>query len=179
MNPKAPQFETLISEKEIARGISELSSCLNEEYFSSSLVLIAVLKGAVPFLCDLMRQLDCDVEIGFLQASSYGERGTQRGDLTLTTPSPLNLKGKDVLILDDIFDSGSTLSAIVSELKKYHPNTLKTAVLLSKKVPRKTDLIPDYTLFEIDDHFVIGYGLDYKEKYRNLPAIYKLGIAKQ
>ena len=175
MSPKTSRFETLISDKEIARGVSDLADCLNEEYCSSTLTLIAVLKGAVPFLSDLMRQLTCDVEIGFVQAGSYGERGTQRGDLTLTTVGSLNLKGKDVLLLDDIFDSGNTLSAIVSELNKHHPHTLKTAVLLSKKVLRKTDLIPDYTLFEVDDHFVIGYGLDYKEKYRNLPAIYKLG----
>lgn len=175
LNPKRHQFEILIAEKVIASAVAEFADTLNEAYYDSTVTLVGVLKGAVPFLGDLMRRLECDVEIGFIQASSYGHRGTQRGELTISTPCSLDLKGKDVLILDDIFDSGRTLSAIASELKKQRPKTLKTAVLLSKNVLRSTDFAPDFTLFEIDDHFVIGYGLDYKEKYRNLPAIYKLG----
>ncbi len=175
MNPHQPKFEELISEKEITQAVAELAECLNEEYYGRTLVIVSVLKGSVCFLVDLIRQLDCDVEINFIQASSYGERGTERGTLTISSVKDLDLKGKDVLLLDDIFDSGSTLSRIANELKQAQPKTLKSAVLLSKKIRRLTDLIPDYTLFEIDDHFVIGYGLDYKEKYRNLPSIYKLG----
>lgn len=174
MNSKSPPFETLITEQEIAQKIADLAKRLNETHLSSSLTIVAVLKGAIPFLWDLMRKLRCDVEVEFIQASSYGKRGKERGVLTLTAVGQLDLKGKDVLLIDDILDSGSTLSTIAEEIKKLGPKSLKTAVLLSKKIVRKTPFIPDYSLFEIEDHFVVGYGLDYKEKYRNLPAIYKL-----
>lgn len=175
LNHKSPSFEEIISQEAIEEAVLELADCLNEEYSGGPpLILIAVLKGAFCFLADLMRRLNIDTEITFIQASSYGNLGTQRGALTIQEIMPLDITGKDVLILDDIFDSGSTLEAIASYLRKKKPATLKTAVLLTKKIVRNTPFRPNYSLFEVEDDFVVGYGLDYKEHYRHLPAIYKL-----
>jgi len=169
-----PSINLLLSQDRISEAISELADCLNEEYAENSLFLIAVLKGSICFVTDLMRKLNMDVEIGFIQASSYGQSGTERKELTVSFLEPLDIEGKEVLLLDDIFDSGTTLATLMRQLQEKRPRTLKTAVLLSKKVKRAVPFEPNYTLFDIEDRFVVGYGLDYKEKYRHLPAIYTL-----
>ncbi len=165
-------FEQLISHEEIAQKIASVARALNEEYRDKELTLVMVLKGSVFLAADLMRQLEMPCTLEWVKASSYGKRGTKNGELSLFGIDELAIEGKNVLLIDDIFDTGNTLSRVSAELQKKNPKTLKSLVLLVKKVNRKTAYYPDYALFEIDNHFVIGYGLDYKEYYRNLSGIY-------
>ena len=133
-----------------------------------------VMKGAFCLTSDLIRELKTLNVIEYLKASSYGKLGTQRGELTLTGLEGLDLSDKNVLLIDDIYDTGETLSQIISKLKTQNPKTLRSLVLLSKKGKRKISYTPDYVLFDIEDEFVVGYGLDYKEHYRGLPGVYIL-----
>ena len=121
---------------------------------------------------DLIRALKTPCTIECVKASSYGQLGVKRGELTITGLDRVDLTSKNVLVVDDIIDSGETMSRVFSELNKKNPKSIKSLVLLSKKVPRTVSFIPDYVLFEIEDLFVIGYGLDYKEFYRGLPGVY-------
>ncbi len=165
-------FKQLISQEEIAQKISAIADALNKEYQTEELTLVMVMKGSLFLVADLMRQLKMPCILESVKASSYGQGGTEKGALSTSGIEEIVTEGKNILLVDDIFDSGHTLSHIVSELKKNPPKTLKSLVLLVKKTPRKISYYPDYVLFEIENHFVIGYGLDYKEYYRNLPGIY-------
>ncbi|OGN53154.1 MAG: hypoxanthine phosphoribosyltransferase [Chlamydiae bacterium GWC2_50_10] len=162
----------MISEEEIIERIEKAALQINEEYAGEPLVVVAVLKGSFLLLADLVKRLRLPLSVEFLKASSYGARGTERGELIVDETRHLDLQGKNVLLIDDIFDSGMTLSTLVQRLQAHAPKTLKTLVLLFKKSPKATSYRPDFSLFEIDDRFVIGYGLDYKERYRELPGIY-------
>ena len=164
--------DLLISHQEIQNKILEVGEKLHQEYGKEEVVVLMVMKGALCIGSDFIRltKLPCTVE--FIQASSYGQGGTKRGELTLQGFDKLNIENKHVLVIDDIFDSGATLSGIVEQLKKKHPKTIKSLVLLLKNAPKVTNYSPDYALFPIDDEFVIGYGLDYKEFYRGLDGIY-------
>ena len=130
------------------------------------------LKGAICISADLIRHLKVPVQIEFIKASSYGQNGTERGALTIQGVEKLDLTSKNILVVDDIFDTGHTMSGIIAQLQERNPKSLKSLVLLQKKVPRQIAYLPDYSLFEIENRFVIGYGLDYKEYYRELPGIY-------
>jgi len=173
MIPKS-ELQVLIKPEEIAQKIVAVGKKLDAEYAGKELTLIMVMKGAICLVADLIRQLSIPCSIEFIQGSSYGQKGTKPGALTLFGIEELKLAGKDVLLVDDIYDSGKTLTEIVRRLKEKHPATLKSLVLLNKKVPRETPYLPDYILFDIEDRFVVGYGLDYKEHYRNLPGVYAL-----
>jgi hypoxanthine phosphoribosyltransferase len=129
------------------------------------------MKGAICIVADLIRVLDIPLDLEFVQCSSYGARGTVRGPLEVIGLDRLKIHNRDVLIVDDIFDSGNTLNTLTQALQKQHPRSIKSLVLLSKNVPHVTDLVPDYVLFHIDDLFVVGYGLDYKEKFRGLSSV--------
>jgi hypoxanthine phosphoribosyltransferase len=131
-----------------------------------------VMKGAFCLTADLIRSLKIPVLIEYIKASSYGHLGKNKGDLKVVGLETLDLKSKDVLLVDDIYDSGETLSYIIAKLQEKLPKTLKTLVLLSKNVKREVDDLPDYSLFFIEDVFAIGFGLDYKERFRELPGIY-------
>lgn len=165
-------LELLISADEIEQKLAEVSAKIDAEYQGEALTVIMVMKGAVCVAADLIRQLHIPATLEYMKASSYGHKGTTRGELKITGIDQLDLKGKNVLIVDDIFDSGTTMTGIVERLQEKSPKSLKTLVLLLKKVPRETAYRPDYTLFEIENRFVVGYGLDYKEYYRGLPAVY-------
>ena len=154
-----PKLNLLISSQEIENKLEEVSEHINKEYAGRPLCIVAVLKGAYMLLADLSKHITIPHTVEFLKASSYGAKGTQRGELTLEAIGPLNLKGKDILLIDDIFDSGITLSTIAEKLKEKNPHSIKTLVLLSKKVPKATPFRPDHVLFEIDDHFVIDTDL--------------------
>ena len=167
-----PPLQLMISEEEIIERIEKAALQINEEYAGEPLVVVAVLKGSFLLLADLVKRLRLPLSVEFLKASSYGARGTERGELIVDETRHLDLQGKNVLLIDDIFDSGMTLSTLVQRLQAHAPKTLKTLVLLFKKSPKATSYRPDFSLFEIDDRFVIGYGLDYKERYRELPGIY-------
>ncbi len=165
-------LELLIAPEVIRQKIKEVAGQLNAVYAGQELTLVAVMKGAVCLVADLLRELTIPCTLELVRASSYGVRGTIKGDLTVVGTDELRLQGKHVLLIDDIFDTGHTLNTIAGELALQQPLSLKTLVLLCKRMPRTLSYVPDYVLFHLEDRFVVGYGLDYKELYRGLPGIY-------
>jgi len=171
-------LETLIDEQTLKARIKELAIQISSDYADcENLLLICILKGGVMFLTDLMRYIDVPHEIDFMAASSYGKgaretTGTVRIDMDITS----NIKGRDVLIVEDIIDSGYTLSFVIETLKARHPNSLKLCALLNKSSRREVEIPTDYVGFEIENKFVFGYGLDLDEKFRNLPFV---GVVRQ
>ncbi len=164
--------DILISEQEIAKEVEAVAADLNQHYQNREVVIIGILKGSICFLSDLIRHLEFPFQIEFVTASSYGLRGTKPGELKLSGFDALDLKGKEVLLVDDIYDTGRTLSSVFHALEKKDPKCLSSIVLLRKEVDQLGDIIPDWVCFDIEDHFVLGYGLDYKELFRGLKAIY-------
>lgn len=148
---------------------------LQSDYAGRELVIVAVLNGTVLFLADLIRHLELPLRLDFLAVSSYGS-GTTPGRLHFTKELKIDVRGRDVLLVDDILDTGRTLKAVSSRLKRLRPKSLKTCVLLNKQARRLEPVSADYVGFEIDDFFVVGYGLDFAEAYRNLPFI---GVLKE
>src|SRR5579872_6571942 len=167
-------LEVLISSEAISHKISAIGQQLSHDYMDKELTLIVVMKGAICLAADLIRHLSIPFTLQCIQASSYGEGGAIAGDVRLQGLDALALVGKEVLIVDDIFDSGRTLGTIMKTVQSKNPRSLKSLVLLSKKIARTSFFVPDYVLFEVENHFVVGYGLDYKEHYRGLSGIYKL-----
>ena len=174
-NTKEDVLRVLLSEDEIREKVRELGGKITADYKNSNLMLVTVLKGAVVFLADLMRQIDVPAEIDFMVVSSYGSGVKSSGVVKIVKDLDVPLAGKDILIVEDILDSGLTLSYIKELLESRGPRSIRIATLLDKPSRRKVDLQADYIGFSVPDEFVIGYGLDYDEKYRNLPYI---GILK-
>ena len=174
-NMKEDVLRVLLSEDEIREKVRELGGKITADYKNSNLMLVTVLKGAVVFLADLMRQIDVPAEIDFMVVSSYGSGVKSSGVVKIVKDLDVPLAGKDILIVEDILDSGLTLSYIKELLESRGPRSIRIATLLDKPSRRKVDLQADYNGFSVPDEFVIGYGLDYDEKYRNLPYI---GILK-
>lgn len=174
-NMREDVLRVLLSEDEIREKVRELGSKITADYKNSNLMLVTVLKGAVVFLADLMRQIDVPAEIDFMVVSSYGSGVKSSGVVKIVKDLDVPLAGKDILIVEDILDSGLTLSYIKELLESRGPRSIRIATLLDKPSRRKVDLQADYIGFSVPDEFVIGYGLDYDEKYRNLPYI---GILK-
>jgi hypoxanthine phosphoribosyltransferase len=167
-------LELLIPEEAIFEKILEISETLNREYEGKELFIVAILKGSLCLVSDLIRHLNGPNDIEFIRCESYGMKGHLRGTLRVIGLEQLKLEGKHVLIVDDIFDSGNTIAGVLSRIQEMKPASLKTLVLLSKRVPRKMPYQPNYVLFEIEDRFVVGYGLDYKEHFRGLKGVYAL-----
>ncbi len=167
-----PIKKILISREELEQRITGLADEINQAYLGEELVLISVLKGSVMFLTGLMKELDLDVEIGFLYLSSYqGETAPQTEVNHYHLPFP-DIKNRNVLLVEDILDSGASLSCAFDICKQQEPASLKTCVLLVKKDCEKTKTPPvDFKGFDIPNEFVVGYGLDHREKYRQLPYI--------
>lgn len=174
-NMKEDVLRVLLSEDEIREKVRELGGKITADYKNSNLMLVTVLKGAVVFLADLMRQIDVPAEIDFMVVSSYGSGVKSSGVVKIVKDLDVPLAGKDILIVEDILDSGLTLSYIKELLESRGPRSIRIATLLDKPSRRKVDLQADYIGFSVPDEFVIGYGLDYDEKYRNLQYI---GILK-
>ena len=174
-NMKEDVLRVLLSEDEIREKVRELGGKITADYKNSNLMLVTVLEGAVVFLADLMRQIDVPAEIDFMVVSSYGSGVKSSGVVKIVKDLDVPLAGKDILIVEDILDSGLTLSYIKELLESRGPRSIRIATLLDKPSRRKVDLQADYIGFSVPDEFVIGYGLDYDEKYRNLPYI---GILK-
>lgn len=174
-NMREDVLRVLLSEEEIRAKVKEMGQKITEDYKNSNLMLVTVLKGAVVFLADIMRQIDVPAEIDFMVVSSYGSGVKSSGVVKIVKDLDVPLEGKDILIVEDILDSGLTLSYIKELLASRGPRSIKIATLLDKPSRRKVDLQADYVGFSVPDEFVIGYGLDYDEKYRNLPYI---GILK-
>lgn len=165
-------MELLISHEEIKQKIAEVARLIEKQFAGEEITLLMVMKGAICLAADLMRELNISVNFEYIRASSYGMLGTERGSLTVEGLDKIDIASKNILLVDDIYDSGATLSHIISECRKKNPKMLKTLVLLSKKVRRDLSYIPDYVLFEIENQFVVGFGLDYNEQYRGLSGVY-------
>lgn len=164
----------LYREREVLRRVKELAWDIERDYAGKDLVVVSLLNGTVMFLADLVRYLDMPLRLDFMGVSSYG-KGTSSGKLVFTKDLKLDVKGRDVLLVDDILDTGKTLKRVTAKLSKLKPRSLKICVLLSKSARRVEEVHADYVGFEIPDAFVVGYGLDFAERYRNLPFI---GILK-
>lgn len=161
----------LISSDEIRREIKKLADRLNIEYKDKELLCICILRGAVVFFTDLIRLLDLPLTIDFMAISSYGSSTKTSGEVRLQKDLEQSVLGKDILVIEDIVDSGLTLAYIMDILSKRGAKSVKLAALLDKPEGRKNDLQVDYACFTIPNEFVVGFGLDYDEKYRNLPEI--------
>ena len=162
--------EVLISEEEIQNKVKELGKKITEDYRGKNLFLLGILKGAVPFMADIMRKIDLDLEYDFMDVSSY--QGTRSlGEVRILKDISTSIVGKDILIVEDIIDTGITLNYLTKVLKSRGANSIEIVTMLSKPSRRKVDLPVKYNGFEIEDNFVIGYGMDYDEKYRALPYI--------
>ena len=162
----------LITDEQIKEKIEQLGEKISNDYkHSDNFLLVGVLKGAVLFMSDLIRHIDIPLQIDFMAVSSYGSSTESSGVVRILKDLDETVEGKDLLIVEDIIDSGLTLSYMCNILKSRKPASVKICALLDKPSRRKVDLNVDYLGFEIPDHFVVGYGLDYAEKYRNLPYI--------
>lgn len=165
----------LISEERIKQRISEIARQIEADYAGKIPVLVGILKGSFVFLADLMRELRMDLEVDFLGVSSYGKSTKTSGIVKILKDLGTSIEGKDVILVEDICDSGLTLKYLVELLEGRNPRSLKICVLLDKKERRLVEIKLDYVGFEVPDRFLVGYGLDYGERYRNLPYIRELG----
>ncbi len=164
-------LKVLITEEEIAAKVQELGRQITEDYKGKNLLMVSVLKGSVIFMADLMRAIDIQARVDFMSVSSYGSGVKTSGVVKIVKDLDINLAGYDVLIVEDILDSGMTLQYLKEVLMQRKPHSLKIATLLDKPERRKVDLQADYACFNVPDEFVVGYGLDFAEKYRNLPFV--------
>jgi hypoxanthine phosphoribosyltransferase len=163
--------KVLIEEDAVAARVAELGSDISADYAGKDLLLVGVLKGAVFFMADLMRQLTIPCEVDFMAISSYGASTDSSGVVRILKDLDINIDGRDVLVVEDIIDSGLTLSYLIRNLESRNPATLEICALLTKPDRREIDVHVRYTGFEIPNEFVIGYGLDFGERYRNLPYV--------
>ena len=164
-------MRVILTEAEIAAGVAQLARQIAVDYQGRPLTVLGVLTGSLIFLSDLIRRLDLPLKVGLVQASSYRGPATSPGSLAIADLTGLEIAGRHILLLDDIFDTGQTLSGIVAALQKMEPASLRSAVLLWKEGRQRVTLTPDYHCFRIPDVFVVGYGLDYNDEYRHLPHV--------
>jgi len=160
----------LISRRQIARRVRALASQIEKDFSGADLVIVALLNGTVFFLADLLRQISLPLRLDFIGVSSYGG-GTEPSNLVFTKELRLDVRGRDVLLVDDILDTGGTLSRVSARLRELGPRRLKICVFLDKPSRRDGQIQADYVGFTIENHFVVGYGLDYAERHRNLPFV--------
>ncbi len=177
MNPHPDIKEILISNEAITQKIDELAAQISKDYRSGELVLISVLKGGIMFLADLSRKMTIDHSFDMVGAMSYGKSTTSSGHVIITKDVDIDVSHKDVLLIEDIYDSGRTLKAVKDLIGLHSPRSVNVCCLLYKKKDKKvSDVLIKYVGFYIPDVFVVGFGLDYAEKYRNLPYI---GVLKE
>ena len=165
------KIRVLLSEEEVDRRIQEIGEQINRDYEGKSVHLICVLKGGVFFMCELAKRIKVPVSLDFMSVSSYGDETSSSGVVRIVKDLDQPLEGKDVIIVEDIIDSGRTLYYLMDILKKRNPKSMRLCTLLDKPERRVKDVKVDYTCFNIQDEFVVGYGLDYAQKSRNLPFI--------
>lgn len=164
-------LKVLLSEEQLKAKCAEMGAQITRDYAGKNLLLVTVLKGAVVYLADLMRCIDLPCAIDFMVVSSYGSGVKTSGVVKIVKDLDQDLSGKDLLIVEDILDSGMTLAYLKGLLQGRHPASIRIATLLDKPSRRKVDLHADYVGYEVPDEFVVGYGLDYDEQYRNLPYV--------
>ncbi len=164
-------LKVLLSEEEIAAKVQEIGAQISKDYADKNLLLVSVLKGSVVFMADLMRAITVNAAIDFMSVSSYGSGVKTSGEVKIIKDLDRPLEGLDLLLVEDILDSGMTLSYLRDMLSKRGPKSIRIATLLDKPARRQADIQADYVCFDVPDEFVVGYGLDYAEKYRNLPYV--------
>ena len=160
-------LKTLLTEEDLQAGVARLAAAITDCYGGRPLTIVGVLTGSIVLMADLIRQLKMPLRVGVLQASSY-RGGTTRSTLTINDEMMLDITGRDVLLVDDIFDTGHTLVQVIENLKQMEPASVRAAVLLRKQGRCEVDFSPDFAGFDIPDEFVVGYGLDYQDQFRNL-----------
>ncbi|MBC8313330.1 MAG: hypoxanthine phosphoribosyltransferase [Candidatus Cloacimonetes bacterium] len=176
MNIKDDIEKILISEKEIQEKIKKVASQISKDYKDKTPLLISILKGGVVFLTDLMRYIEIPIEIDFLGIASYGSSTKSSGVVKITKDFNYDISGRHIIIVEDIVDTGLSLKYIINLIKWKNPESIKICALLDKESAHSSDIKIDYKCFIAPDEFVVGYGLDYSEKYRNLPFI---GVLKK
>lgn len=168
-------MKTLLDEQQLRHGVLELAQRINEHYGSQPLTVVAVMTGSLVLLADLIRLLEMPLRVGVVQASSY-RGGTRSGELFVNAAMLINIRDREVLLIDDIFDTGRTLDRMICDMQQLGAADVKSAVLLHKMRQHDVEVRPDFVAFDIPDEFVVGYGLDYEDLYRNLPF---LGVMEQ
>lgn len=164
-------MKTLLTKEQLQAGVAAMAQDIAQTYDGRQITIVGVLTGSVVLLADLIRQLEQPLRVGVIQASSYRGATTTRGDLVLNSELMLDIAGRDVLLVDDIFDTGHTLAQIVDKLRQLGARSVRSAVLLRKEGRQEVAYEPDFSAFRIPDEFVVGYGLDYHDLYRNLTYV--------
>jgi hypoxanthine phosphoribosyltransferase len=174
MNIETKKWEILCSEEQISQRLKELGEEISKDYAGKNLLVVSLLKGSFIFCADLVRNITVPVKIEFMTTSSYGHSEENSGTVQVVTDVKSALEGYDVLIVDDITDTALTMNHVIKHLKAKNPASIKCCVLLDKPSRRKVELVPDYCGFEIEDKFVVGYGLNYGDYYRNIPYVFNV-----
>jgi len=164
----------LLSEQQISDAVGRMAAEIHEHYQGRSLTILGVLTGSLVLVADLIRRLDLPLRLGVLQTRSYRGADTRPGKLQINDTMLIDIKGRNVLLVDDIFDTGRTLSTLVEQMQAFEPASLRSAVLLLKEGRQEVTMRPDHVAFTIPDAFVVGYGLDYQDNYRHLPYVARL-----
>src|SRR5947199_2658390 len=164
-------MRTLLSKEDLHDGVSRMADQIAACYQDRQLTIVGVLTGSVVLMADLIRVLDLPMRVGVLQASSYRGATTTRGELVINSELMLDISGRDVLVVDDMFDTGHTLVRTLEKMRDFEPTSIRSAVLLRKHGRQEVEYQPDFVAFDIPDEFVVGYGLDYEDMYRNLPFL--------
>jgi hypoxanthine phosphoribosyltransferase len=165
------ELKPLLARDQIQRRVRELAQRISQDYRGKEILFICILKGAFVFLSDLMRHVDVPVQVDFVGVSSYGSETVSSGTIRVTKEGTIPIEGRDVIVVEDIIDSGRTLKFLADELRSKGPQSLRVCCLLDKKSRREVEFEADYVGFDIEDLFVVGYGLDVNEQFRNLPGI--------
>lgn len=171
-------MKILLSQEQLGEGVRRLACQLNAHYAQQPLVIVGVMTGSLVLVADLIRQLDMPLRVGVVQARSYRGSATAPGELAIHAELLPELARRHVLLVDDIFDTGQTLAALLSQMAMLEPASLRSAVLLRKLGRQQVAISPDHVAFEIPNEFVVGYGLDYRDEYRNLPFVAALDAAE-
>ncbi|HSQ87256.1 hypoxanthine phosphoribosyltransferase [Romboutsia sp.] len=174
MNIETKKWEVLCSEEQIATRLKELGAEISKNYEGKKLLVVSLLKGSFIFCADLVRNITVPVKIEFMTTSSYGHGEESSGKINVVADINADLEGYDVLIVDDITDTALTMNHVMNHLKAKNPASIKCCVLLDKPSRRKVELVPDYCGFEIEDKFVVGYGLNFGDYYRNIPYVFNV-----
>jgi hypoxanthine phosphoribosyltransferase len=164
-------MKTLLTRDQLHDGVVHMAAAITDRYQNQSLTVVGVLTGSVVMVADLIRLIDLPLRVGMVAASSYRGAATTRGELVIHDDLSLDISGRDVLLVDDIFDTGHTLVEVMRAMRQYGPASLRSAVLLRKQGRQEVDYEPDFVGFTIPNEFVVGYGLDYHDMYRNLPDL--------
>ncbi len=170
------EFIPVLTQKEIAKRVVEVADAISTDYRDRDLILIGILKGAFVFLADLIRHISIPVKVDFMCASSYGRSTSSSGRVKIIKDVDLDLKNKDVVIVEDIVDTGITLTHLVAHLKSSGAASVRICALIDKQERRKTEVVADYVCHSVEKGFLVGHGLDYAEFHRNLPEVYHLKL---